>query len=74
MTMVTQNALKQGYEKMCKLPQEKLVLVLSIIDQFSDSPPASRPVQLGIADGKYRIPENINKYDDEIAELFGVQL
>ena len=76
MTMITQDAILQGYKKMQNLPQDKLVLLLGIIDQFSD-PPASDSVpkvKLGIADGKYRIPENINQYDDQIAELFGVRL
>ena len=27
---------------------------------------------LGISDGKYKYPDDINAYDDEIAELFGV--
>ena len=72
MTMVTQDAIEQGYKKMQHLPQEKLVLLLGIIDQFYNIPRSSSSVKLGIADGKYTIPENINEYDDEIAELFGV--
>ena len=31
MTMVTKNAIEQGYEKMLKLPQDKLILLLGII-------------------------------------------
>ncbi len=27
---------------------------------------------LGIADGKYKFPDDINAYDDEIAKMFGV--
>lgn len=72
MTMVTREAIEQGYKKMQELPQEKLVLLLGIIDQFSDISKATTSVKLGIADGKYRIPENINESDDEIAEMFGV--
>ena len=74
MNAITQNAIQQGYEKMLKLPQEKLILVLGIIDQFSADSPASPKVKLGIADGKYHIPEDINQYDTEIAEMFGVTL
>ena len=72
MTMVTQNAIEQGYKKMQKLPQDKLIILLGIIDQFSDPSSSAIGVTLGIADGKYKIPEDINQYDDQIAELFGV--
>jgi hypothetical protein len=72
MTMVTRSALEKGYEKMQNLPQEKLMLVLGIIDQFSEIDSTSSSVKLGIADGKYHIPDDINQYDDQIAEMFGV--
>ena len=74
MTMVTKNAIEQGYEKMLKLPQDKLVLLLGIIDQFSDPQQTVSPVRLGIADGKYKVPGDINQDDDKVAELFGVTL
>lgn len=28
--------------------------------------------KLGLADGKYKFPDDINAYDDEIAGLFGI--
>ena len=31
-----------------------------------------RKRKLGLGDGKYKIPDDINAYDDEIAGLFGV--
>ena len=74
MTVVTTEAIEQGFEKMRKLSQEQLVLLLGIIDQFSrpaESSPSS--IRLGIADGKYHIPDDINQYDDQIAEMFGIQ-
>lgn len=74
MTMVTKNAIEQGYEKMLKMPQDKLILLLGIIDQFSNSQPTASPVRLGIADGKYKVPDDINQDDEIIAELFGVAL
>ena len=57
---------------MLKLPQEKLILVLGIIDQFSLDASEPNKVRLGIADGEYHIPEDIHEYDDEIARMFGV--
>ena len=48
------------------------MLVLGIIDQFSEIDSTSSSVKLGIADGKYHIPDDINQYDDQIAEMFGV--
>ena len=74
MTMVTKNAIEQGYQKMLKLPQDKLVLLLGIIDQFSNPQTSDPPVRLGIADGKYKVPDDINQDDDKVAELFGVTL
>ena len=29
-------------------------------------------ISLGIAEGQYKIPEDINAFDDEIEEMFGV--
>lgn len=74
MMMITQDAIQQGYEKMLKLPQEKLALIPGIIDQFSSDSSSTPAVTLGLADGKYHIPENIHEYDREIAEMFGVTL
>ena len=58
MTMVTKNAIEQGYKKMLKLPQDKLILLLGIIEQFSTPQPSASPVRLGIADGKYKVPDD----------------
>ena len=71
MTMVTQTAIENGYRKMKQLPQNKLILILNMIDQLSDPELSVPTVTLGIADGKYHIPEDINQYDDVIAEFFG---
>ncbi|MBQ9685961.1 MAG: hypothetical protein IJ773_03850 [Lachnospiraceae bacterium] len=70
MTMVTQKAIQQGFEKMQKLPHDKLKLLLSIIDQFSSDTSTASTVTLGLAEGKYHIPEDFNQYDDEIAAMF----
>lgn len=71
MTMASQAAIEQGYQKMKNLPQEKLVLILNIIDQFSSDDKKSERIKLGQANGKYHIPDDINQYDAQIAELFG---
>ena len=71
MVMVTQAAAERGYQKMLRLPQEKLKLVLDIIDQFSTDVSSEPRIKIGIADGKYHIPTDINQYDDEIAGMFG---
>lgn len=73
MAIVTHDAIRQGYEKMLKLPQEQIVLLLGLIDQFSGTSSSSSSVTLGIADGKYHIPDDINQYDDQIEELFGIR-
>ena len=72
MTIPTQEALEKGYEKLKNLPQKKMLLVLSMIDMLADSVESASSVKLGIADGKYHIPDDINEYDDEIADLFEV--
>ena len=32
----------------------------------------SSTVKLGISDGKYHIPDDINQYDEQIEKLFGI--
>ena len=49
-----------------------MLLVLSMIDMLADSVESASSVKLGIADGKYHIPDDINEYDDEISDLFEV--
>lgn len=34
--------------------------------------PEKKAIKLGIADGKYIVPDDPNAYDDEVAEMFGV--
>ena len=74
--MVTQAAVERGYQKMIRMPQEKVSLVLALIDQLSAGPvePVLKQshIKIGIADGEYHIPDDINQYDDDIAEMFGV--
>ena len=71
MVMNTNATIEQSYKKMLLLPQEKLSIVLTIIDQFYEEPKRkASKVKLGIADGRYHIPEDINEYDEEIASMF----
>ena len=62
MTMVTKSDIEKGYEKMQNLPQEKLILLLGIIDQFSNPSPSESSVTLGIADGKYSYSSSYNSH------------
>lgn len=39
-------------------------------EQKTERKPSGHPI-LGLAKGKFRYPDDINLYDDEIAEMFG---
>ena len=40
--------------------------------QITKNSNSSKKRIIGIADGKYKVPEDIDKYNSEIADMFGV--
>ena len=69
-------AFAETLEKAYTLPDKYKDTLAIIINQFcglasSDTAVNSKKI-IGIADGKYHIPEDINAYDDDIVKLFGL--
>lgn len=54
------------------MPEEDLPEIINLIINFEQEEKPSGRVKLGIADGKYNIPSDINAFDDEIAGMFNV--
>ena len=71
----TMNALQSSVLKAYSLPVEYQNALSKIIDQFVNvvqDKPKKKSVIMGIADGKYDIPYDIDSCNDEIAEMFGM--
>lgn len=66
----------QAYELMGQLSDNKLQLIVDIMKNFAPSAKSERVMtmakRIGIAKGKYTIPDDIDECNDEIAEMFGV--
>lgn len=54
------------------VPEENLPEVINLIVRYEQPEENHNKVRLGIADGKYKIPDDINAFDDEIARMFDV--
>ena len=52
------------------VPEERLPEVINLIVRYEEPKNNMGKIKLGIAEGKYRIPTDINAFDEEIAELF----
>ena len=51
---------------------ETVISYIVSLEQPKVKAPSARR-RLGIANGKYKIPKDINAFDDEVAEMFGVE-
>lgn len=67
-------AVKQRAVNIIQLMPETEVMQFVIKNEHYEKSATEKPKKrkLGIADGKYKFPDDINAYDDEIAGLFGV--
>ena len=57
-----------------QMPDSDVQQMINIYVEWKPKQEQEEPIerQLGLGDGKYKIPDDINAYDDEIAELFDV--
>lgn len=53
--------------------ENQTVTVIVLPNQPAEKP-ADKPRKIGMSAGKTKFPDDINKYDDEVARLFGVEL
>ncbi len=56
------------------LPEDSVKVIIEVIKRMTPRQSVSHTSKrtLGIANGKYNIPDNIDACNDEIAEMFGV--
>lgn len=47
-----------------------LDLILKASHMEREEKPKKKPIIGGLAEGKYKIPDDINAFDDEIADMF----
>ena len=69
------DSLQMSISKAYSLPKDYQTALSKIIDQFVEvaaSKSSTKKSRLGIADGKYQFPDDIDFCNDEIAELFGM--
>lgn len=53
---------------------ENAKVYVTVMERQLSAKQDSNPRRIGMSAGKATLPDDINKYDDEVAKLFGVQL
>ena len=56
------------------IPLENQTVTVIALPNQSDDHFERKPRKIGMSAGKAKVPDDINKYDDEVAKLFGVAL
>ena len=68
----------EAYEMMGQLSESKLKLIIEIMKYFNNSPTKTSDIntgkRIGIAKGKFVVPDDIDECNEEIAEMFGVNV
>ena len=68
----------EAYEMMGQLSESKLKLIIEIMKNFNNSPTKTSDIKtskrIGIAKGKFVVPDDIDECNEEIAEMFGVNV
>ncbi len=68
----------EAYEMMGQLSEPKLKLIIEIMKNFNSSPAKTNGTKtskrIGIAKGKFVVPDDIDECNEEIAEMFGVNV
>ena len=75
MTAVKEQFMQMLPQSLPGVPDDEVQYMINILVKWNkqeEPTSAPRKRKLGIGDGKYKIPDDINAYDDEIAEMFGV--
>ena len=75
MTAVKEQFMQMLPQSSPGVPDDEVRYMINILAKWNkpeEPAMAPRKCRLGIGDGKYKIPDDINAYDDETAEMFGV--
>lgn len=62
---------EQYFEQVSAFLDLLLTLPKKTIAEPTERKPSGHPI-MGLAKGEFRYPDDINLYDDEVAEMFGV--
>jgi hypothetical protein len=66
---------EQAMKLIASLPDDRVELIIQVMESFV-TPVAAKAEnkRIGIAKGKFIVPDDIDECNDEIAEMFGVNV
>lgn len=67
---------EQAVEMISLLPDDRVEIIIEVMKGFmepvADKSEPAKKSRIGIAKGKFAVPDDIGECNDEIAEMFGV--
>lgn len=75
MTTVKEQFMQMLPQSLSEVPDDEVQYMINILVKWNkpeESVTVPRKRKLGLGDGKYKIPNDVNAYDDEIVEMFGI--
>jgi hypothetical protein len=63
---------EQAVELLDILPDDRVEIIIRVMQGFITPVSDSNSKRIGVAKGKFDVPDDIDECNDEIAEMFGV--
>jgi hypothetical protein len=63
---------EQAVELLDMLPDDRVEIIIKVMQGFITPVSESDSKRIGVAKGKFDVPDDIDECNDEIAEMFGV--
>jgi hypothetical protein len=63
---------EQAVELLDILPDDRVEIIIRVMQGFITPVSDSESKRIGVAKGKFDVPDDIDECNDEIAEMFGV--
>jgi hypothetical protein len=63
---------EQAVELLDILPDDRVEIIIKVMQGFITPVSESDSKRIGVAKGKFDVPDDIDECNDEIAEMFGV--
>jgi hypothetical protein len=63
---------EQAVELLDILPDDRVEIIIKVMQGFITPVSDSNSKRIGVAKGKFDVPDDIDECNDEIAEMFGV--
>lgn len=64
-------AVLEAYKTLTIEAQHEVEQFINFLSSKQNNTQKNNCIIMGLAEGKYKIPDDINAYDDEIANMFG---